>query len=107
MGAYTYINDQDIINWRKVEDDDVNEIFQEAREYDDSLMITQNYVEKWRLFKKPLRIKHFSVYHQSRHLGGNFSYEARFQASGSGEKRVVLAYLYGIMNGANANDKKK
>lgn len=102
MGLYTYITETDRINMRKVKDINVNELFQEALEHDKSLMMTER-VEtiKEGLFKKPKKISYFTVYHETPAFDGS-AYQARVQSSASGSKPIVVAYLYGIINGASS-----
>ncbi|MDI9256344.1 hypothetical protein [Flavobacterium sedimenticola] len=84
---------------KKVIDHDVNKIFQEALEHDKSLMIRQSeWIEEQRLFRKPKLKQVFSIFHDCN--PDREPYQARQQASGSGSKEVVLAYLYGIINGS-------
>ncbi|MFV0392430.1 MAG: hypothetical protein ACK5KP_11205 [Paludibacteraceae bacterium] len=85
---------------RKVKDIDVNELFQEALKHDKSLMMTER-VEtiKEGLFRKPKKVSYFTVYHETPAFDGS-AYQARFQSSASGSKSIVVAYLYGIINGA-------
>ncbi|MGE5052029.1 MAG: hypothetical protein ACM3KI_11045 [Bacillota bacterium] len=99
MGLYTYISDQDRVNWRKVADVELKELFDEALQYDKTLMIDSIvYIEKQGLFRKPKQKIRYSIYHEC------FSncypaYQARQQISASGNKAIVMAYLYGIING--------
>ena len=99
MGLYMYISEQDRITKRKVSDEYVNEEFQEALKYDPSLMIEEyhNKVRKG-LFKKVDEVR-YSVYHETPAFDGS-AYQARLQSSGSGDKKIVVAYLHGIVNGA-------
>ena len=93
-----YVSEQDRITKRKVEDKEVNEEFQEALKYDSSLMIEQSIrVIKKGWFKKE-SVPFFQLYHETPAHDGS-AYQARYQMSGSGEKRTVIAYLHGIING--------
>ena len=95
---YMYVSEQDRITKRRVEDKEVNEEFQEGLKYDTSLMIEQtNRVVKRGWFKKEI-VPFFQVYHETPAHDGT-AYQARYQLSGSGEKRIVVAYLHGIING--------
>lgn len=103
-----YINETDINRFRftlwKVEDD-VKEIFKEALKYDKTLLIhakTQDVYKKC-FFKKykTNQIKtSYTIYHEN--IG---KHEARQMICASGSKEIVLAYLYGIING-NLHQKK-
>lgn len=85
---------------RKVKDINVNELFQEALDYDHSLMMSERIeVKKRGFFKKPIEISYFTVYHETP-AHDSSPYQARIQSSASGSKTVVIAYLYGIINGA-------
>lgn len=107
MGLYAYISEQDRINWRKVADVELKEIFNEALQHDETLMIDSiNHVEKQGLFKlKSKRTIRYSIYHEC-FMNGKPTFEARLQISATGSKQVVMAYLYGIINGSLARTKK-
>lgn len=101
MGLYTYINEQDRINMRKVNDLEVKEVFEEALQHDPTLMISETiFTVKNGWFKKPKEVSTFSIYHECFTPNGKPAYEARQQLSASGSKQLVIAYLYGIINGS-------
>lgn len=108
MGMYIFVSEQDRINKRQVQDDYVNEEFQEALKYCPSLMIEQiKQVVKKGWFRKET-IDFFQIYHESPAHNGT-AYQARYQHSGSGQRNVVIAYLHGIINAnlhKNKNDEK-
>lgn len=105
MGLYAYINENDRINMRKVNDLDVKQVFEEALQYDKTLMLTEGTFYKGQgLFRKPKEVKHFAVYHEE-FVDGKPIFQARQQMSASGSKAVVVAYLYGIINGCLSNKK--
>lgn len=99
MGLYIYVSNQDRTEKRKVSDETINTEFQEVLKHDPSLMIEEhtNIVRKGFL-KRRAEVKTYSVYHETPALDGS-PYQARLQMSGSGEKKVVIAYLHGIING--------
>lgn len=100
MGLYVYITEEDRKNWRKVADIELNELFNEALEHDETLMISSyNKIERKELFKKQINTIRYSVYHEC-FMNGKTTYEARYQISASGTKQIVMAYLYGIINGS-------
>lgn len=99
MGLYIYILESDRVEMRKVEDKHVNEVFQEALEYDKSLMIRQStWVKKTGFFRKKITKEVFAIFHDCN--PNQSPYQARQQLSASGSKAVALAYLYGIINGS-------
>lgn len=100
MGAYIYVSEQDRIKMRRVSDPEVNEEFQEALKYDPSLMIEEysHSVTKGFFKKRTEFTTRFTIYHESPGFDKS-TYQARIQASASGEKKVVIAYLHGIING--------
>ena len=101
MGLYTYITEADRINMRKVDDLELNEVFKEALKHDPTLMLSQTTYNEKRWFRKPLEYSHYTVYHEVLNDKGNPMYEARQQLSASSyDKKVILAYLYGIINGS-------
>ena len=97
-----YVTNEDRVNKRKVSDAFVNEEFQEALKCDHSLMI-EEYIPKPKsgFFSWKDDEPTYSVYHEEPTHDGS-PYQARLQASGSGTKAVVIAYLHGIINGAAA-----
>lgn len=100
MGLYAYISEHDRVNWRKVADVELKEIFDEALQHDETLMIDSiNHIEKQGLFKKPKQTIRYSIYHEC-FMNGHPTYQARQQISASGSKQLVMAYLYGIINGS-------
>ena len=100
MGMYMYVSEQDRVTKRKVSDEELNEIFQEALKYDPSLMIEEvlRRIKKgW--FKSTPTVEYvYNIYHETPAHDGS-AYQARYQFSGSGDKRTVTAYLHGIING--------
>ena len=99
MGMYMYVSEQDRETKRKVVDKDVDEAFQEALKCDSTLMIEQSsYKIRNRWFEKSKTVESFQIFHESPAYD-NSAYQARYQLSGSGEKRIVIAYLHGIING--------
>lgn len=104
MGCYIYINENEQKSKRNVEDKELNELLQEALKYDKTIMLSSYSVyEKKSLFDKKKAIMHYSLYHEIFNNKGESMMEARQQVSGSGKKEIVSAYLYGIINGANAD----
>ena len=100
MGLYMYINQQDREIMRKVKDKQVNKLFQEALSYDSSLMISEHiHTTKKSIFHKKKETTLYTIYHEAFCFDRNPMFQAREQFSGSGKKEVVLAYLYGIING--------
>jgi hypothetical protein len=93
-----YVNKEDRVTKRKVSDEELNEAFQEALKYDPSLMIEEYPVIKRRFLRKPLKTFRYSVYHETPAFD-NSPYQARLQFSASGDKRTVITYLHGIING--------
>lgn len=101
MGLFTYINEQDRVNMRKVNDFEVKEVFEEALQHDSTLMISETvYTVKNGWFKKPKEVSQFNIYHECFTPNGKPAYEARQQLSASGSKQLAIAYLYGIINGS-------
>lgn len=103
MGLYMYINAQDRIKMRNLKDSSVKEIFDEAREFDPTLMISELVTyERSGIFSKKKEVSSYSIYHEVFLQNGNPAYEARQQLSASGSKEVVMAYLFGIINGGRS-----
>lgn len=95
-----YINEYDQKSKRVVEDKEINSLLQEALQYDKSLMISSHsYYERKSIFHKKQKKEFYTLFHEVFDKNGNSHFQAREQFSGSGRKEVVLAYLYGIING--------
>ena len=110
MGLYMYVTEEDRILKRKVSDEFINEEFQEALKHDPSLMIEEHTHPKrvrngWFSYRLVVDTW-YSVYHETSGRDG-LPYQARLQSSGSGEKKIVVAYLHGIINGAVHSSNKK
>ncbi len=105
MGLYMFVNDQDRVTKRKVSDSDLNEIFQEALQYDPLLMIEEDRRVTRSFWGKRTEYLSYWIYHETPAHDGS-AYQARLQMSASGSKPIVVAYLYGIINGALAVNRK-
>jgi|GEM_PF-2290464 len=107
MGMYVYLTEWDLKEWRKPSnsDQEFRDLFIEALSYDKSLMVkeTHRFYRDKNWFGFPTGIQRcemiYNIYHECYNSEGQSLFEARFQASGSGSKRVAEAYLYGIING--------
>lgn len=104
MGLYVFISNEDRITKRKVSDKVINDIFQDALKCDPSLMIEKythlKKIKKGWFMYKYIEEDRYNVLHETPALNGS-AYQARLQSSGSGEKKIVLAYLFGIINGGS------
>lgn len=100
MGLYIFISETDRVNLRRVSDLEVNELFHDALKHDPSLMISETISKvKSVWFKKGTKEVTYNIYHECPSSDGK-SYQARVNFYGSGTKRIVMAYLCGIINGA-------
>ncbi len=88
---------------KNVDDDSIQKVFNEALKYDNSLLISSrvNYFRKC-FFCKSKEVIHYTIMHET-HPNSETAYQAKIQYCAMGNKYVVLAYLYGIINGANLN----
>jgi len=103
MGIYAYLTEQDLIEMRKVKDEQLQELFNEALSHDKSLMISEqlHWVKKgW--FKKHELVARYSIYHECFLKDGTRLHQARQQLSATGSKELIITYLFGIINGALA-----
>lgn len=105
MGLYIFVNNEDRVTKRRVSDNDLNEIFQEALQYAPFLIIEEQRRVRRSFFGKRTEYISYSVYHETPAHDGSV-YQARLQMSASGSKPIVVAYLYGIINGALAVNRK-
>jgi hypothetical protein len=108
MGMYMFINESERKRMKTIEDKEINEVFQEALKYCPSLLIQQNNTlkrVKRFLSSKIVESASFTVYHDEPAYDGS-AYQARYQICGSGDRSIVFAYLYGIINGGLAEQRK-
>ncbi len=106
MGIYTYLMESDLTTMRIVKDPEVNALLQEALQHDRSLMIFETTYTIRRWFKKPVAYTYYGVKHEVYLSNGLSAMEARAQLSASGDKKVTIAYLYGIINGSLAANRR-
>lgn len=99
-----FLSEWDRERFSKVSDKELNEEFQEARKYDNSLLISEYTKITRYLWKRDISETMYQVYHDTN--PNEETYQAIYQMSGSGSKGLVIAYLHGIINGANAEKKK-
>ena len=100
MGLYMYVSEEDRKTKRRVDDIEVNSAFQDALQFDKSLMIEEHkcYRKKWFKNEYVQTQIWWDVYHETPGYDGS-AYQARLQLSASGSKEKVIAYLHGIVNG--------
>lgn len=99
MGAYMYLTEWDRERYSKVNyDEELDKIFQEARTFDKSLLISEYPVFKTHFWRPKTVETKYTIYHDCN--PSKSPYQARYQITGSGSRETIIAYLYGIMNGA-------
>lgn len=97
----TYLSESEFERFTKVEDSDVNEVFQQIRAINPVWYINQTTNLKKRWFRKPIIQTRFDVYEVYEYPSGNFSKpEVRVQIS-CNTKANVLNFLYGLNVGYN------
>lgn len=101
MGCYTFLTEEEKERWSKVSCNVLNEIFQKAREFDKSLLISERTEVSKRFLKKTKTNTFYTVYHESPAADGS-TYQARLETCVPSDKTSVGIYLYGIINGALA-----
>lgn len=99
-----YLTDNDRKSMKSVEDQELNEVFQEALEYDPSLLINSWNNTIKRFWRKNKLETVYQIYHDDDYTKP--PYQARYQLSACGNSNVIKTYLYGIMNGSIARDEK-
>lgn len=111
MGLYIYITEEETKRLKTVSDPELNELFQEALQADESLLIEEDYrrIKKkgykgWLMGEKEKTFD-YTVYHESRAHDGS-AYQAQQVYGISSTKLSAMTYLFGIINGAFANEKK-
>lgn len=105
MGMYMFITKWDRKRLSKVDDNpELDEVFQEARTYDNSLLIARHDVFEKHFWKPDTVRATYQIWHETH--PNEEPYQAQYQFSASGEERTVTAYLYGIINGALAAERK-
>ncbi|MCT3788461.1 hypothetical protein HZQ67_13890 [Elizabethkingia anophelis] len=99
MGVFTYVPDYQEENYLWVLDHDVNGIFQEAKNLDDTLLIHEVIILRNRFLRKPIIEKTYSIYHKCKDKEGKYYGEVQQMLCATGSREVVITYLYGIING--------
>lgn len=94
MGAYTWLSDSEFELYSKVDDKDINEVFQQVRAINPGWFIHEraDYIE--RFLRKPVKQINYTVYQLQ------YRSEVRLQMSCT-TKRDVLNFLYGLNIGYN------
>lgn len=105
MGMYIFISQWEREKYSKIHNDEqLDKEFQEARKYDNSILITENTTFQKHFWKPTTYETTYQVYHETH--PNEAPYQAQYQMSGSGSKAIVTAYLHGIINGANSAERK-
>lgn len=105
MGMYMFVTKWDRERFSKVDNNpELDEIFQEARQYDNSLLISTYDIFERHFWKRNTVRTAYQIYHETH--PNEEPYQAQYQLSASGEERAIVAYLYGIINGALAAERK-
>lgn len=103
MAIYIYINDADRDNWKSVVDFEVNELYQEAKQYDKDIIVREAKSQSRRWFRKPKEVVSFSVLFGDRNEARyvNFPPGARstWTICTDVSKQMVMTYLYGFITG--------
>ena len=96
---YMFVTQWEREKFSKIRDnEELDKEFQEARKYDNSLLITEHTIFHRHFWRPTTCETTYQIYHET-HPDGE-PYQARYQMSGSGSKEIVIAYLHGIINGA-------
>lgn len=111
MGMYIYVTEEQTQEMKKVNDSYLNELLQEALLHDNTILLEENYYyvkSKWWLFNRKRKKKfRYTIYHESRASDGS-AYQAQYMLCAGNEKRMVFAYLFGIINGAiHSNEQQR
>lgn len=103
---YMFVTEWERERYSKVHNnEELDEEFQEARKYDNSLLIQEHTIFH-KNFWKPMSCEiTYQIYHETH--PDESPYQARYQMTGSGKKEIVIAYLHGIINGALAGRRDK
>lgn len=105
MGLFIYISEEETKRLKTVSDPELNELFQEALSVDSSLLIDEKEFMKTGWFGRHKYDKRYTLYHESRAHDGS-AYQAQQVFGISSTKLSAMTYLFGIINGAFANEKK-
>lgn len=101
---YRFITEEETRRLKSVSDKELNDVFQDALGFDDTILIEENtrVIQHSNWFSNPARKRRtkttYTVYHESRAHDGS-AYQARYQTCASGDASIVFAYLFGIING--------
>jgi len=102
---YMFVTEWERERYSKIQDnEELDKEFQEARKYDNSLLIQEHIVFHKHFWRSMTFETTYQIYHETH--PNESPYQARYQMSGSGKKETVIAYLHGIINGAISAKKK-
>jgi hypothetical protein len=102
MGAYTYLNESEFNLYSKVEDKDLNELFQEvSKAFPNTYYLsTMTFIKKDGFFSKPKQIDRYEMY--VRHDNSSEVQIFNFPSEGGFFPRVdgytVMTYFFGLLN---------
>ena len=99
MGAYTWLTEQDFENYSKLQDKELDEIFQEARTLMPNVYVGEFVKEIRTLF--PRKIKHETTYQiYTRCIGDDDNNsEVHVLNLNASNRDYVANYLFGLING--------
>lgn len=97
---YRFITEEETKKLKTISDTELNTLFQEALQFDDTLLIEESQVvAKGGWFSKTRFKQIYTVYHESRAFDGS-AYQARYMSFATGvDRKILSAYLFGIING--------
>lgn len=101
MSIYIYLTDADRERWKKAEDSEVDDLYQEAKKFDKTIIVTETTTLINRWFRKPQPVTTYSVLYDN-------GYDARYVNFPPGArtkwtictnvpKQMVMTYLYGFI----------
>lgn len=105
MGMYIYVTKEDVKRMKTIIGDaELNELFQEALEYNNYLLIEENYYYRrkkgyrgWLLGEK-VKAFEYRLSFEFPALDGS-PYQAQYITACGNDRKSVITYLYGIING--------
>ena len=100
MPLCTYYHDYEVENYKKVSDDELNELLQEVRKIDSNYyLMEKDHAQLSLWFTKPKTIKFYTVLYRTQHNEYQILNLCRNGLDISNSDSIVGAYFMGFLNG--------
>lgn len=105
----TYLSHREIDDYKKVQDKDLNELFQEVQmEFDNRYLIREQQIEEKSFFGKPRKRTLYMLYSvlslpEVQIFNFPIEHDADWSINMLVPRQMIMTYFYGLLNGKNNN----